>query len=467
MSPIDTSPDSITVSPSRLLTDGGVDEKRQPPEDSQSAYHPSTQDVAVDSSQLETDSETSHEQREPSAEVTGTDGQKDEEIDVEAQQGLKAHRIISLEELGPTLGLAQRVRRESSILIDAYEAQEDQTLDIRYPAYSVGIGQELHIIPADENPLFAVVDTSEEEIIVSEYKAFDKVRSSAQLNQFVPKWAVRLTPDETEAARKALESAFADAVQDYDEGNIQSYIVPSAASFLKQQTDSVRLIVPTGIEADDAEYEVTFKPDPRRNIGESGSVRFDVAFANDPSARVIADVYSNRLSGMLRGFEADWAAEWLFDYWDEMAQEETVENEQEQALIELFLSQMSNLKIGPLTEHVATEWWKPNNTRGIYIEPDDGVPYVVVGGQYIKNFVDQHRHEVRRSISDLLFQDGVLVERPGNRTSANKLLCAEGLDAEPSVWMVCASRLDFDPESLSEDERDWSGDGELSPNVSV
>lgn len=466
MSPIDTSTDSITVSPSRLLTDGGVDEKRQSPEDSQSRYHPSTQEVA-DSSQPETNSEPSHELREPSAEVTGTDGQKDEETDVVAKPDLKAHRIISLEELDPTLGLAQRVRRESSILIDAYETQEDQILDIRYPAYSVGKNLELQIIPADENPLFAIVDTSEEEIAVSEYKAFDKVRSSAQLNQFVPKWAMRLTPDETEAARKAIESAFADAVQDYDEGNIQNYIVPSAASFLKQQTDSVRLIVPTGIEADDAEYEVTFKPDPRRNIGESGSVRFDVAFANDPSARVIADVYSNRLSGMLRGFEADWAAEWLFDYWDEMAQEETVENEQEQALIELFLSQMSNLKIGPLTEHVATEWWKPNNTRGIYIEPDDGVPYVVVGGQYIKNFVDQHRHEVRRSISDLLFQDGVLVERPGNRTSANKLLCAEGLDAEPSVWMVCASRLDFDPESLSEDGRDWSGDGELSPNVSV
>jgi hypothetical protein len=193
-------------------------------------------------------------------------------------------------------------------------------------------------------------------------------------------------------------------------------------------------------------------------------VRFTVAFANEPSARVIADAYSNRLSGVLRGFESDWAAAWLFDYWDEMAQEETVQNEQEQALIELFCTQMSNLKIGPLTEHVVTEWWQPNNTRGIYVEPDDGAPFVVVGGQYIKNFVDQHRHEARGSISELLYRDGVLVERPGNRTSVNNLLCEMGLNDKPSVWMIRASRLDFDPESLSDDE-DGPSDSRLSPNV--
>jgi hypothetical protein len=263
-----------------------------------------------------------------------------------------------------------------------------------------------------------------------------------------------------------IEAAFADAVQDFDEGRTEDLIAPPAARFLKGQTDSVRLIVPTGIETEDAEYEVTFKPDPRREIGEFGSVRFTVAFANDPSARVIADAYSNRLSGVLRGFESDWAAAWLFDYWDEMAQEETVENEQEQALIELFCTQMSNLKIGPLTEHVVTEWWQPNNTRGIYVEPDDGTPFVVVGGQYIKNFVDQHRHEARGSIAELLYRDGVLVERPGNRTSVNNLLCEKGLNEKPSVWMIRASRLDFDPESLSDDE-DGPSDSGLSPNVAA
>ncbi|WP_255150374.1 hypothetical protein [Halorarius halobius] len=350
------------------------------------------------------------------------------------------------------------------MLVDTYDVEDDGGLDLEYPVYPVGKNYGLHIIPADDNPLFALVDTVAEQIVVSEYKSFDKVRSGAQLNQFVPRWAQILTADETERARRAIESAFSDAVKDFDEGRTENFIAPPAARFLKRQTDSVRLIVPTGIETEDAEYEVRFKPDPRREIGEFGSVRFSVAFANDPSARVIADAYSNRLSGVIRGFEADWAAAWLFDYWDEMAQEETVQNEQEQALIEMFCTQMSNLKIGSLTEHVVTEWWQPNNTRGIYVEPDDGSPFVVVGGQYIKNFVDQHRHEVRGSISELLYRDGVLVERPGNRTSANNLLCEKGLKDKPSVWMVRASRLDFDPEALSDDE-DGSSDGGLSPNV--
>jgi len=464
MSPIDTSPDKIAVSPSRLLTDGGVDENVLSPDDSQPSLHPETESVSADSLQPEVASEASPAPAEESDGATGTNNRDDEEHGAEAGLDPETHRLISLEALNPNSGLAKRVRREASVLVDSYSAEEDGCLDLEYLAYRIGKNCELHVIPADNNPLFALVNTDTEEIVVSAYKAFDKVRSTAQLNQFVPRWARILESDETETTRRVIEAAFADAVQDFDEGRTEDLIAPPAARFLKRQTDSVRLIVPTGIETEDAEYEVTFKPDPRREIGEFGSVRFTVAFANDPSARVIADAYSNRLSGVLRGFESDWAAAWLFDYWDEMAQEETVENEQEQALIELFCTQMSNLKIGPLTEHVVTEWWQPNNTRGIYVEPDDGTPFVVVGGQYIKNFVDQHRHEARGSISELLYRDGVLVERPGNRTSVNNLLSEKGLNDKPSVWMIRASRLDFDPESLSDDE-DGPSDGGLPPNV--
>ena len=465
MSPIDTSPDKIAVSPSRLLTDGGIDENVLSPDASQTSLNPETESVSADSLQPEVASEASPEPAEESDGATGTNRRDAEESAGGAKPDSETHRLISLESLDPNRELAQRVRREASVLVDTHDVEDDGELDLEYPVYPVGKNYGLHIIPADDNPLFALVDTVAEQIVVSEYKSFDKVRSGAQLNQFVPRWAQILTADETERARRAIESAFADAVKDFDEGRTENFIAPAAARFLKRQTDSVRLIVPAGIETEDAEYEVTFKPDPRREIGEFGSVRFSVAFANDPSARVIADAYSNRLSGVIRGFEADWAAAWLFDYWDEMAEEETVENEQEQALIELFCTQMSNLKIGPLTEHVVTEWWQPNNTRGIYIEPDDSSPFVVVGGQYIKNFVDQHRHEVRGSISELLYRDGVLVDRPGNRTSVNNLLCEKGLKDKPSVWMIRASRLDFDPESLSDDE-DGLSDGGLSPNVS-
>jgi hypothetical protein len=464
MSPIDTSPDKIAVSPSRLLTDGGIDENVPSPDDSRSSLNPETESVSSDTPQAEVASEVPPEPAEESDDATGANGRNTTERGVEAEIELETHRTISLGALNPESGLAKRVRREASVLSDAYDAEGDGSLDLEYLAYRIGSNCELHIIPADKNPLFALVKTDTEEIVVSEYKAFDKVRSGAQLNQFVPRWAEILEENETEAARRKIEAAFVDAVQDFDEGRTENLIAPPAARFLKQQTDSVRLIVPTGIETEDAEYEVTFKPDPRREIGEFGSVRFSVAFANDPSPRVIADTYSNRLSGVVRGFESDWGAKWLFDYWDGLAREETVENEQEQALIELFCTQMSNLKIGPLTEHVVTEWWQPNNTRGIYVEPDDGAPFVVVGGQYIKNFVDQHRHEVRKSISELLYRDGVLVERPGNRTPANHILCENGLESEPSVWMIRASRLDFDPESLFGDE-DEPSDGGLSPNV--
>lgn len=464
MSPIDTSPDKIAVSPSRLLTDGGVDENKPVPVDSSSVFEDFIDTEDTESPLSEVNSAAPNRQSERFDNGAGSGSGKDGERGVETESDCKSYRIISLEELDSSSGLAQRVRREASILIDSHKTQEGGGLDLNYPAYRISGPYELHIIPADDNPLFALVDTRAEEIVVSEYKAFDKVRSAAQLNQFVPRWASIADENETEKLRGLIESAFADAVQDFDEGKTEDWITPPAARFLRQQTDSVRLIVPTGIETEDAEYEVTFKPDPRREIGEFGSVRFTVAFANDPSPRVIADAYSNRLSGVLRGFESDWAAKWLFDYWDGMAREETVENEQEQALIELFCTQMSNLKIGPLTEHVVTEWWQPNNTRGIYVEPDDSAPFVVVGGQYIKNFVDQHRHEVRRSISELLYSDAVLVERPGNRTSANNLLCENGLESKPSVWMIRASRLDFDPESLSDDE-DGPSDGGLSPNV--
>lgn len=463
MSPIDTSPDKIAVSPSRLLTDGGIDENILSPEDSPSSLSPETGGVTSEPLQPEVASEASPEPAEESDDATGTDGRNTEERGTEGKPHSDTHQLISLDALDPNRELAQRVRREASILVDAY-GTEDECLNLKYPVYPIGENYGLHIIPADDNPLFALVDTVAEQIVISECKPFDKVRSAAQLNQFVPRWAKILTAEDTERARRVIESAFADAVNDFDEGRIEELIAPPAAQFLKRQTDSVRLIVPTGIETEDAEYEVTFKPDPRREIGEFGSVRFTVAFANDPSARVIADAYSNCLSGVLRGFEADWAAAWLFDYWDEMAQEETVQNEQEQALIELFCTQMSNLKIGPLTEHVVTEWWQPNNTRGIYVEPDDGAPFVVVGGQYVKNFVDQHRHEARGSISELLYRDGVLVERPGNRTSVNNLLCEKGLNDKPSVWMIRASRLDFDPESLS-DEQEGPSDGGLSSNV--
>ena len=463
MSPIDTSPDKIAVSPSRLLTDGGIDENILSPDDSQASHSPEPESVSAESlSEVATG--VSPEPAEDSSAATGTDSRNVIERGAEAELNPETHRITSLGALNPESGLAKRVRREASVLVDSYGAEEDGSLELEYPDYRIGKNCELHVIPADNNPLFALVNTDTEEIVVSEYKAFDKVRSAAQLNQFVPRWAEILEEDETETARRKIEAAFVDAVQDFDEGRTEDLIAPPVARFLKRQTDSVRLIVPTGIETEDAEYEVTFKPDPRREIGEFGSVRFTVAFANDPSPRVIADTYSNRLSGVLRGFESDWAAKWLFDYWDGMAREETVENEQEQALIELFCTQMSNLKIGPLTEHVVTEWWQPNNTRGIYVEPDDSAPFVVVGGQYIKNFVDQHRHEVRGSISELLYRDGVLVERSGNRTSANNLLCEKGLNDNPSVWMIRASRLDFDPESLS-DDKDEPSDGGLSPNV--
>jgi hypothetical protein len=465
MSPIDTSPDKIAVSPSRLLTDGGVDDTEPSSEDLLSPDGPFA-DSATESTPSEVDSDPSHKRPEQSNGDTRADGQETEEQGVKTPSDSKHHRI-SLAKLNPDSELAQRIRREASILVDTYGTEDSGGLDLEYPAYRIGRNCELHIIPADDNPLFALVDTDTEEIVVSAYKAFDKVRSAAQLNQFVPKWARILEPDETETARNAIEAAFGDAIKDYDEDRTQDWIAPPAARFLRRQTESVRLVVPTGIETEDAEYEVTFKPDPRREIGESGSVRFSVAFGNDPSARVIGDAYSNRLSGVLRGFEADWAAAWLFDYWDAIAQEETVENEQEQALIELFCTQMSNLKFGPLTEHIVTEWWQPNITRGIYIEPEDGDSYVIIGGQFIKNFVDQHRNEVRGSISEVLYLDGVLVERPGNRTSANKLLTQKGLDDTPSVWMVRASRLDFDPESLSADETDGSSDDGLSPNVSA
>jgi len=464
MSPIDTSPDKIAVSPSRLLTDGGLDENTHSPDDLQAFLSPEPEPVNAESPP-EVDSEASPEPAEESDDATDTNSGNDIERGTETELNPKTHRIVSLGTLNPESGLAKRVRREASVLVDSHGTEDDESLDLEYLAYRIGEDCELHVIPADENPLFALIDTDTEEIVVSEYKAFDKVRSAAQLNQFVPRWAGILEENETETARRHIERAFRDAVKDFDEGRTEDLIAPPAAQFLKRQTESVRLIVPTGIETEDAEYEVTFKPDPRRKIGEFGSVRFTVAFANDPSARVISDAYSNRLSGVLRGFEADWAAAWLFDYWDEMAHEETVENEQEQALIELFCTQMSNLKIGPLTEHVVTEWWQPNNTRGIYVEPDEGAPYVIVGGQYIKNFVDQHRHEVRGSISELLYRDGVLVERSGNRTPANKLLIENGLDGEPSVWMIRASNLDFDPESLFDDE-DGCNDGGLSPNVS-
>lgn len=464
MSPIDTSPDKIAVSPSRLLTDGGIDENVPSPDDSRSSLNPEAESVSSDTPQPEVASEALPEPAEESDDATRADGRNTTERGVEVELDPKTHRIVSLSSLNPESGLAKRVRREASVLVESYDAEEGGSHDLEYLAYRIGKDCELHIIPADNNPLFALVDTVTEEIVVSAYKAFDKVRSAAQLNQFVPRWAEILEENETETARRCIEAAFTDAVRDFDEGTTEDLIASPTAQFLKQQTDSVRLIVPTGIETEDAEYEVTFKPDPRREIGEFGSVRFSVAFANDPTAKVIADAYSNRLSGVLRGFESDWAAAWLCDYWDGIAQEETVENEQEQALIELFCTQMSNLKIGSLTEHVVTEWWQPNNTRGIYVEPADGAPFVVVGGQYIKNFVDQHRHEVRGSISELLYRDGVLVERPGNRTSANKLLREKGLDDNPSVWMVRASSLDFDPESLSDDE-DGASDGGLSPNV--
>jgi hypothetical protein len=118
MSPIDTSPDKIAVSPSRLLTDGGIDENVPSPDDSRSSLNPETESVSSDTPQPEVASEAPPEPAEESDDATGANGRNTTERGVEVELDPKTHRIVSLSALNPESGLAKRVRREASVLVE-------------------------------------------------------------------------------------------------------------------------------------------------------------------------------------------------------------------------------------------------------------------------------------------------------------------------------------------------------------
>ncbi len=116
MSPIDTSPDKIAVSPSRLLTDGGIDENVPSPDDSRSSLNPEAESVSSDTPQPEVASEAPPEPAEESDDATGANGRNTTKRGVEVELDPKTHRIVSLSSLNPESGLAKRVRREASVL---------------------------------------------------------------------------------------------------------------------------------------------------------------------------------------------------------------------------------------------------------------------------------------------------------------------------------------------------------------